>query len=72
MAVTFVPILAQYEPSTNFLMPVAVVVVIARIILMHKVNREVQQGIRDGSVNVTGSKLSANNPLTFVITKKVQ
>jgi hypothetical protein len=69
MAVTFIPALASYEAVANFLLPVAAIVVIARIIFMHKINKEVQQAIRSDKVTISGGKLSTNNPLTFVIIK---
>ncbi|WP_371194867.1 hypothetical protein [Glaciecola sp. SC05] len=69
MAITFVPALVAYEALGNVLIPIAAVVVIARIVFMYKVNQEVQNAIRSDSVTISGSKLSAKNPLTFVITK---
>jgi hypothetical protein len=69
MAVTFVPNFAAYAFIGNFLMPIAAVVVVTRIVFMHKINKEVQQAIREDRVSITGGKLSAKDPLTFVITK---
>ncbi|WP_395339755.1 hypothetical protein PN836_015260 [Ningiella sp. W23] len=69
MAVSFIDALASYEYLANYLMPVAALVVVARIIFMHKVNKEIQQAIRDERVEISGGKLSAKNPLTFVIIK---
>jgi hypothetical protein len=70
MGITFVPALAAYEALGNILIPIAAVVVFARIVFMYKINKEVQTAIRTDSVSITGGKLSAKNPLTFVITKK--
>jgi len=69
MGVTFVPALADYEYLGNVLIPIAAVVVMARIVMMHSVNKEVQEAIRSDNVKISGSKLSANNPLTFEISK---
>lgn len=69
MAITFVPTFAAYESLGNVLIPIAAVVVLARIVFMFKINKEVQEAIRDDRVSITGSKLSAKDPLTFVISK---
>ncbi|MFC4701107.1 hypothetical protein ACFO4O_13115 [Glaciecola siphonariae] len=70
MAVTFVPSLEAYAYIANVLMPIAALVVIVRIVFMHKVNSEVRQAMRDDKVTISGGKLSASKPLTFVIAKK--
>nr|WP_136251311.1 hypothetical protein [Ningiella ruwaisensis] len=69
MAVSFVPALAAFEPYANFLLPIAALIVLARIILMHKVNREIQQAMKADKVTISGGKLSKSRPLTFIITK---
>lgn len=69
MAVSFVDALSQYEYLASVLLPIAAVVVGARIVLMHKVNKEVQQAMRDETVSISGGKLSTKNPLNFVISK---
>jgi hypothetical protein len=51
-------------------MPIAAVVVVTRLVFMHKINQEVQQAIREDRVVISGGKLSAKDPLTFVINKK--
>lgn len=68
-ALTFIPALAPYGHLTVVLMPLAAIVVVGRIIFMYKVNREIQQAIRDDKVVISGGKLSTKNPLTFEITK---
>lgn len=70
MAVTFVPNFVAYAYIGNFLMPIAAVVVVTRLVFMHKINQEVQQAIREDRVVISGGKLSAKDPLTFVINKK--
>lgn len=66
-AITFIPALSPYDHLVAILMPIAAAVIAARIILMYKVNKEIQQAIRDENVKISGGKLSAKNPLTFVI-----
>ncbi|GAB54235.1 hypothetical protein GPUN_0081 [Glaciecola punicea ACAM 611] len=68
-ALTFTPALVAYEHFVSILMPVAAAIIAARIVLMYKVNKEIQQAIREDTVKVTGGKLSAKNPLTFEITQ---
>jgi hypothetical protein len=67
MAVTFISVLSPYGYLVTVLTPIAAAVVAARIIFMFKVNREIQQAIRDKRVSISGGKLSAKNPLTFEI-----
>lgn len=70
-AITFVNALSPYDHFVAMLMPVAAAIIGARIVLMFKVNKEIQQAIRESKVKVSGGKLSAKNPLTFVITPDV-
>jgi hypothetical protein len=69
-AITFIDALSAYQEFVSILMPLAAVVIGARIVLMFKVNKEIQQAIRDNKVTITGGKLSTKNPLTFEICKK--
>lgn len=71
MAVTFIPALAQYERVGSVLIFIAAAVLISRIVVMFKVNREIRTAIRSDNVIVSGGKLSATNPLTFIIAKQV-
>lgn len=69
-AVTFVPSLAPYEYLADALIPIAALIVVGRIVVMFKVNREIQQAVGENNVDISGGKLSAKNPLTFTINKK--
>jgi hypothetical protein len=71
MAVTFVPALAEYERVGSALIYIAAGVVLARVVVMFKVNREIQAAIRNDNVKVSGGKLSATNPLTFIISNQI-
>jgi uncharacterized membrane-anchored protein len=69
MAVTFIEPLSAYAWLSPPLTVVAAIIVAVRILFMHKVNREVQQAMKDDKITVTGGKLSLTNPLTFTISK---
>lgn len=70
MAITFVPQLSDFASLSGPLTLAAAAVVIVRIVFMHKVNKEVQDAMRSKRVEIKGGKLSLNDPLTFVISKK--
>eukprot|EP00919_Chromeraceae_sp_WS-2016_P065215 GHVR01154358.1.p1 GENE.GHVR01154358.1~~GHVR01154358.1.p1 ORF type:complete len:104 (+),score=3.81 GHVR01154358.1:134-445(+) len=69
MALTFIPALSSYVMLGNVLMAVAAIVVMMRIVSMFKINQEIRKAMSEDKVSITGGKLSAKNPLTFVIKK---
>ena len=52
------------------MLPISAQVLVGRMVVMYKVNREIQKAISSDTVIVSGGKLSAKNPLTFTLGKQ--
>jgi hypothetical protein len=64
-----VPLL-KLDPKWNFLIStVMIVFLIVWILGHHKANKEVRKAMKNGKVEVSGSKFSFKNPMTFRMKK---
>ena len=70
LAAILIPSIAKLDPKWDAYLTLAIILFgVVWIVGKLKANREIKQAMRNGKVEVSGSKLSFSNPLTFRIKK---